>query len=234
MGAGSAEGAVDAANILKPLLARGEVQVVGATTLNEYRKYIEKDAALERRFSPVTVGEPTIDETIQILNGIRDKYEAHHNVKISEEAIKAAVNLSVRYINDRFLPDKAIDLMDEAASRVKTVSYTHLVHIYPEGMLRPYATDLLQFKKGAFAMAVENNVPIVPSVILTREPEGIYKYFKKKPLFTQVVLEPIYPDLTIENKGERIKKMLDEAYTKMKDQLDNNGEITYEEEEVKV
>ena len=108
------------------------------------------------------------------------------------------------------------------------------VHIYPEGMLRPYATDLLQFKKGAFAMAVENNVPIVPSVILTREPEGIYKYFKKKPLFTQVVLEPIYPDLTIENKGERIKKMLDEAYTKMKDQLDNNGEITYEEEEVKV
>ena len=124
VGAGSAEGAVDAANILKPLLARGEVQVVGATTLNEYRKYIEKDAALERRFSPVTVGEPTIDETIQILNGIRDKYEAHHNVKISEEAIKAAVNLSVRYINDRFLPDKAIDLMDEAASRVKMKTYT--------------------------------------------------------------------------------------------------------------
>lgn len=124
VGAGSAEGAVDAANILKPLLARGEVQVVGATTLNEYRKYIEKDAALERRFSPVTVGEPTTDETIQILNGIRDKYEAHHNVKISEEAIKAAVNLSVRYINDRFLPDKAIDLMDEAASRVKMKTYT--------------------------------------------------------------------------------------------------------------
>ena len=124
VGAGSAEGAVDAANILKPLLARGEVQVVGATTLNEYRKYIEKDAALERRFSPVTVGEPTTDETIQILNGIRDKYEAHHNVKITEEAIKAAVNLSVRYINDRFLPDKAIDLMDEAASRVKMKTYT--------------------------------------------------------------------------------------------------------------
>lgn len=124
VGAGSAEGAVDAANILKPLLARGEVQVVGATTLNEYRKYIEKDAALERRFSPVTVGEPTTDETTQILNGIRDKYEAHHNVKITEEAIKAAVNLSVRYINDRFLPDKAIDLMDEAASRVKMKTYT--------------------------------------------------------------------------------------------------------------
>ena len=124
VGAGSAEGAVDAANILKPLLARGEVQVIGATTLNEYRKYIEKDAALERRFSPVTVGEPTADETIQILEGIQDKYEAHHNVKITPEAIKAAVELSVRYINDRFLPDKAIDLIDEAASRVKMRTYT--------------------------------------------------------------------------------------------------------------
>ncbi len=124
VGAGSAEGAVDAANILKPLLARGEVQVIGATTLNEYRKYIEKDAALERRFSPVTVGEPTIEETIKILEGIQDKYEAHHNVKITPEAIKSAVNLSVRYINDRFLPDKAIDLVDEAASRVKMKTYT--------------------------------------------------------------------------------------------------------------
>ena len=124
VGAGSAEGAVDAANILKPLLARGEVQVVGATTLNEYRKYIEKDSALERRFSPVTVGEPTEEETIKILEGLRDKYEAHHNVKITEAAIKAAVDLSIRYINDRFLPDKAIDLMDEAASRVKMRTYT--------------------------------------------------------------------------------------------------------------
>ena len=124
VGAGSAEGAVDAANILKPLLARGEVQVVGATTLNEYRKYIEKDSALERRFSPVTVGEPTEEETIKILEGLRDKYEAHHNVKITEEAIKAAVDLSIRYINDRYLPDKAIDLMDEAASRVKMRTYT--------------------------------------------------------------------------------------------------------------
>ena len=124
VGAGSAEGAVDAANILKPLLARGEVQVVGATTLNEYRKYIEKDAALERRFSPVTVGEPTKAETEEILKGIRDKYEAHHNVKITDEAIKSAVELSTRYINDRFLPDKAIDLIDEAASRVKMKTYT--------------------------------------------------------------------------------------------------------------
>ena len=125
VGAGSAEGAVDAANILKPLLARGEVQVIGATTLNEYRKYIEKDSALERRFSPVNVGEPSFEETIQILKGIRDKYEAHHNVKITDEAIKASVELYTRYINDRFLHDKAIDLVDEAASRVKIRIYTH-------------------------------------------------------------------------------------------------------------
>lgn len=124
VGAGSAEGAVDAANILKPLLARGEVNVIGATTLNEYRKYIEKDSALERRFSPVTVTEPTVEDTIKILQGIRDKYEAHHNVKITEEAIKSAVELSVRYINDRFLPDKAIDLIDEAASKVRMKAYT--------------------------------------------------------------------------------------------------------------
>ena len=124
VGAGSAEGAVDAANILKPLLARGEIRVIGATTLNEYRKYIEKDSALERRFSPVTVNEPSQEDTVKILEGIRDKYEAHHNVKISDEAIKTAVGLSVRYINDRFLPDKAIDLIDEAASRVRMKTYT--------------------------------------------------------------------------------------------------------------
>jgi len=124
VGAGSAEGAVDAANILKPLLARGEIQLVGATTLNEYRKYIEKDAALERRFSPVTVNEPSSDDTIMILKGIRDKYEAHHNVKITDEAIKSAVELSTRYINDRFLPDKAIDLIDEASSSVRMRKYS--------------------------------------------------------------------------------------------------------------
>ena len=117
VGAGSAEGAVDAANILKPLLARGEIQVVGATTTNEYRKYIEKDAALERRFSPVMVNEPSEEDTIKILEGLRDKYEAHHNVKITDEAIKSAVELSSRYVNDRYLPDKAIDLIDEAASK---------------------------------------------------------------------------------------------------------------------
>ena len=124
VGAGAAEGAIDAANILKPLLARGEIQLVGATTLNEYRKYIEKDAALERRFSPVTVNEPTRNDTVKILKGIRDKYEAHHGVKITDEAINAAVDMSIRYINDRFLPDKAIDLIDEAASRAKLKTYT--------------------------------------------------------------------------------------------------------------
>lgn len=124
VGAGAAEGAIDAANILKPLLARGEIQLVGATTLNEYRKYIEKDAALERRFSPVNVNEPSEKDTIKILKGIRDKYEAHHGVKITDEAIEASVTMSVRYINDRFLPDKAIDLIDEAASRAKLKTYT--------------------------------------------------------------------------------------------------------------
>ena len=124
MGAGAAEGAVDAANILKPSLARGELQVIGATTIDEYRKNIEKDAALERRFQPVTVGEPTEDETVEILRGLRDRYEAHHKVKITDEAIDSAVKLSSRYIADRYLPDKAIDLIDEAASVVRLKAYT--------------------------------------------------------------------------------------------------------------
>ncbi len=124
IGAGSAEGAMDAANILKPLLSRGEVQIIGATTLNEYRKYIEKDSALERRFQSVIVDEPNTEDTINILKGLKDKYEAHHKVKISEDAIEAAVNLSKRYINDRFLPDKAIDLIDEACSKIKLKSVT--------------------------------------------------------------------------------------------------------------
>ena len=124
VGAGAAEGAMDAANILKPALARGEIQVVGATTYDEYRKNIEKDAALERRFQPVTVGEPTREETFEILKGLRDRYEAHHKVKITDAALKAAVELSDRYLSDRFLPDKAIDLMDEAASKVRLSLYT--------------------------------------------------------------------------------------------------------------
>ena len=124
MGAGSAEGAVDAANILKPSLARGEMQVIGATTLEEYRKNIEKDSALERRFQPIVVGEPTQEEAIEILKGLHDKYEAHHNVKIPDDAIEAAVHLSARYITDRYLPDKAIDLIDEAASKIRLRAFT--------------------------------------------------------------------------------------------------------------
>lgn len=124
VGAGNAEGSLDASNILKPFLARGELQLIGATTLKEYKKYIEKDAALERRFQPVTVGEPTVDETVEILKGIRDKYEAHHGVTITDEALKAAAQMSARYITDRFLPDKAIDLIDEASSKKQLSSQT--------------------------------------------------------------------------------------------------------------
>ena len=119
VGAGAAEGAVDAANILKPSLARGELQCIGATTLDEFRKYIERDAALERRFQPVLVEEPTLEQTIDILKGIRERYEQHHKVTITDEALKAAADLSIRYVPDRHLPDKAIDLIDEAASRVR-------------------------------------------------------------------------------------------------------------------
>src|SRR5690625_4988416 len=124
IGAGGAEGAIDASNILKPSLSRGELQCIGATTLDEYRKYIEKDAALERRFQPIQVDEPTIEETVQILEGLRDRYEAHHRVTITDNAIEAAATLSERYISDRFLPDKAIDLIDEAGSKVRLRSYT--------------------------------------------------------------------------------------------------------------
>ena len=124
VGAGAAEGAIDAANILKPMLSRGEIQVIGATTLDEYKKYIEKDAALERRFQPVTVGEPSEEDAIEILRGLRDKYEAHHGLKISDEAIVSAVTLSARYISDRRLPDKAIDLIDEASSKLRMKNMT--------------------------------------------------------------------------------------------------------------
>lgn len=129
IGAGGAEGAIDASNILKPSLSRGEIQMIGATTLNEYRKYIEKDAALERRFQPVYVDEPTRDEAVEILKGLRPCYEQHHNVDISDDAVEAAVDLSIRYITDRFLPDKAIDLMDEACSR-KRLGFSSDIHNY--------------------------------------------------------------------------------------------------------
>ncbi|MBQ1985417.1 MAG: ATP-dependent Clp protease ATP-binding subunit, partial [Clostridia bacterium] len=124
IGAGAAEGSADAANILKPALARGDFQVIGATTIDEYRKHIEKDAALERRFQPVHIGEPNEDEAIQILHGLKDRYEAHHKVQITDDAIESAVRLSSRYIADRYLPDKAIDLVDEAASRVRLRTFT--------------------------------------------------------------------------------------------------------------
>ncbi|MGQ0616260.1 MAG: Clp protease N-terminal domain-containing protein, partial [Acidimicrobiia bacterium] len=124
VGAGAAEGAIDAASILKPMLARGELQTIGATTLDEYRKYVEKDAALERRFQPIQVGEPTVAHTIEILKGLRDRYEAHHRVTITDQAIVAAANLADRYISDRHLPDKAIDLIDEAGSRMRIMRMT--------------------------------------------------------------------------------------------------------------
>src|SRR5947199_1876483 len=124
VGAGAAEGAIDAASILKPALARGELQTIGATTLDEYRKYLERDSALERRFQQIKVEEPSIDDTVQILRGLRDRYEQHHRVDISDEALHAAAELASRYISDRFLPDKAIDLIDEAASRMRIKSMT--------------------------------------------------------------------------------------------------------------
>ena len=124
MGAGAtSEGKLDAADMLKPLLARGEMQTIGATTIDEYRKYIEKDSALERRFQPVMVDQPTVEDTILILKGLRDKYEAHHKVTIKDDAIEAAATLSDRYIQDRFLPDKAIDLIDEACSKARLSTY---------------------------------------------------------------------------------------------------------------
>src|SRR5690606_8411574 len=119
VGAGAAEGAIDAASILKPMLARGELQTIGATTLEEYRKYLEKDSALERRFQPVQVDEPSLADTIEILMGLKDRYEAHHSVRFTDQAIVSAANLADRYLSDRFLPDKAIDLIDEAGSRVR-------------------------------------------------------------------------------------------------------------------
>ncbi len=129
IGAGGAEGAIDASNILKPSLARGEIQLIGATTREEYRKYIEKDAALERRFQPVVVEEPTEEQSIAILKGLRPKYEEHHKVTITDDALVAAVRLSARYINDRFLPDKAIDLIDEASSKIRLTTYVEPAEI---------------------------------------------------------------------------------------------------------
>lgn len=146
VGAGAAEGAIDAANILKPMLARGEIQLIGATTLKEYRKYIEKDQALERRFQPICIEEPTINNAIEILNGIKNKYEEHHKVQITDEAIKSAVELSNRYINDRFLPDKAIDLIDEASSKVKLKAFVEPADLKK---IQNELKEIIDFKESA-------------------------------------------------------------------------------------
>ncbi|MDY2781770.1 MAG: ATP-dependent Clp protease ATP-binding subunit, partial [Candidatus Pseudoruminococcus sp.] len=151
IGAGSAEGSADTANILKPSLARGDFQVIGATTINEYRKYIEKDSALERRFQPVMVGEPSEEEAIEILKGLRDRYEAHHKVKITDDAIESAVKLSSRYIADRFLPDKAIDLIDEAASKVRLKNFT------PPADVKGLEDELSQLQKEKESAINEQN-----------------------------------------------------------------------------
>jgi len=137
VGAGAAEGAIDAASILKPMLARGELQTIGATTLDEYRKYVEKDAALERRFQPVRVGEPSVEQTIEILKGLRDRYEAHHRVSFTDSALVAAATLADRYISDRFLPDKAIDLIDEAGARMRIRRMTAPPDLRAGGPSRP-------------------------------------------------------------------------------------------------
>jgi ATP-dependent Clp protease ATP-binding subunit ClpC len=157
IGAGGAEGAIDASNILKPSLARGEIQIIGATTIEEYRKYFEKDAALERRFQPVVIEEPTEEESIKILKGLRDTYEAHHKVTITDQALEAAVKLSARYINDRFLPDKAIDLMDEAASKVRLSAYAISPEVkdFEEELERLAAEKELAIKEEAYERAGE-------------------------------------------------------------------------------
>src|SRR5205814_9575672 len=156
VGAGAAEGAIDAASILKPMLARGELQTIGATTLDEYRKHLEKDAALERRLQPIQVAEPTISHTIEILKGLRDRYEAHHRVSITDSALVAAAQLAARYISDRFLPDKAIDLIDEAGSRMRIRRMTAPPDLreYDEKIAqvrraKECASDSQEFEKGA-------------------------------------------------------------------------------------
>lgn len=164
VGAGAAEGAIDAANILKPALSRGELQCIGATTLDEYRKHVEKDAALERRFQPIVVGEPTVEETIQILKGLRDRYEAHHRVKITDDAVQAAAKLSDRYISDRFLPDKAIDLIDETSSRVRLQTI-----MAPDGIKK--LTDELEKVRSEKESCIKNQEFEKAAVLRDREQE---------------------------------------------------------------
>lgn len=210
IGAGAAEGAIDAANILKPALARGELQCIGATTLDEYRKHIEKDPALERRFQPINVDEPTVEEALEILRGLRDRYEAHHRVKISDEAIDAAVRLSDRYITDRFMPDKAIDLIDEAASRVRLQSY-----VAPPGIKekeaelekvrqeKEAAISAQEFEKAAGLRDVEQQ--------LREELESIKKdWDKQKGLDKRTVTEEDIAHIVSSWTGVPVKKLAQE------------------------
>ncbi|MBQ8310614.1 MAG: ATP-dependent Clp protease ATP-binding subunit [Clostridia bacterium] len=215
IGAGAAEGAVDAANIIKPALARGEMQVIGATTISEYRKHIEKDAALERRFQSVTVGEPNHEDALQILKGLRDKYEAHHKLKISDEALEAAVNLSVRYITDRFLPDKAIDLIDEAASRLR-------IHA------RTSPPDLKELEERIKALAKEKEEAITSqdferAAKLRDEEQALKKeHDEKKEVWTQTqednvptVRDTDIADVVTQWTGIPVNKLLEEESEKL-------------------
>ena len=192
IGAGAAEGAIDAANILKPQLARGEIQLIGATTIDEYRKYIEKDAALERRFQSVSVGEPSKEDAVLILRGLRDKYEAHHKIKISDEAIEAAVNLSARYITDRYLPDKAIDLIDEAASkkRISEITPPPDFHELEEEIERVKNDKEKAVKEQNFEEAAE---------LRNKEKELIHELEEKKKSWSDDKEKAEYPAITEED-----------------------------------
>nr|WP_302598769.1 ATP-dependent Clp protease ATP-binding subunit [uncultured Cellulosilyticum sp.] len=218
IGAGAAEGAMDASNILKPSLARGEIQLVGATTLDEYRKHIEKDAALERRFQPVQVEEPTQEETLEILKGIKDKYEVHHQVQITEDALKAAVKLSSRYIADRYLPDKAIDLIDEAASKVRLRSYTSPANVKELeeklaklGKAKEEAIISEEYEKAAQIKAQENEIK---EQIASAKVEWDTKHTKNNQIVTEEDVADIVSSWThipvrrlAEEESERLRNM---------------------------
>ncbi len=216
IGAGAAEGAIDASNILKPSLSRGELQVIGATTLNEYRKYVEKDAALERRFQPVTVGEPTEDETILILKGLRDKYEAHHGVKITDEALTAAAKLSARYITDRFLPDKAIDLMDEAASRTRlsTLTAPDNIKTLEDALEKARAEKESAIKEQEFEKAAalrDKEKELLDTLTKSRE-----EWQKNNAIRTDVVTEEDIAAIVSDWTGIPVKRLAEEESEKLK------------------
>ena len=226
VGAGSAEGAIDAANILKPILARGEIQLIGATTIDEYRKYIEKDAALERRFSPIVVEEPSKEETIEILLGIKEKYEMHHHVKIENEVIREIVNLSARYINDRYMPDKAIDLLDEAASKVRMK-----VHTIPEDLKKMEkeihmitkekneAIDLQDFEKAAY---LRDEEILKKNELAKQQEQWRNSHIKEKITLTKEDVREVISRLTnipltkiTESENEKLEHLEDELHKRI-------------------